>query len=106
MVITVRPKANDTPSNPIPTLGNAAAKTALPHPPRTNQKVPINSAPYFFIVFSLSVDYLWLTIPEIMSDFHLKDDGQRQRQPDEQRLSEGVEQKNYDQDHHPEIYRN
>jgi hypothetical protein len=41
-----------------------------------------------------------------MSDFHLKDDGQRQRQPDEQRLSEGVEQKNYDQDHHPEIYRN
>jgi hypothetical protein len=41
-----------------------------------------------------------------MSDFHLKDDGQRQRRPDEQRIAEGVEQKNYDQVHHPEIYRN
>src|SRR6187455_3079081 len=41
---TVRPNASDTPSRPIPTLGKAAASTALPHPPRTSQKVPIDSA--------------------------------------------------------------
>lgn len=46
IVNTVRPKASDTPSNPIPTLGNAAASTALPQPPRTSQKVPKNSAPF------------------------------------------------------------
>ena len=40
MVSTVSPNASDTPSRPIPTLGNAAARTALPHPPRTSQKVP------------------------------------------------------------------
>src|SRR5690606_41588689 len=44
MVSTVRPNASETPSNPIPTSGNAAARTALPQPPRTNQNVPINSA--------------------------------------------------------------
>src|SRR5580765_3885405 len=44
MVSTVRPKANATPRNPIPRLGKAAASTALPQPPRTNQKVPMNSA--------------------------------------------------------------
>src|SRR5262249_53128814 len=47
IVNTVRPKANATPSNPMPTLGNAAASTALPHPPRTSQNVPKNSAPSF-----------------------------------------------------------
>ena len=45
IVSTVKPKAKATPNRPIPTLGNAAANTALPHPPNTNQKVPINSAP-------------------------------------------------------------
>jgi hypothetical protein len=40
----VRPKAKETPSNPMPTFGNAAARTALPQPPNTNQKVPRNSA--------------------------------------------------------------
>jgi hypothetical protein len=44
MVITVRPKARATPRSPMPRLGNAADSTALPHPPRTNQKVPMNSA--------------------------------------------------------------
>src|SRR5205814_8940597 len=44
MVITVSPKATDTPSSPMPTPGNAAAYTALPQPPRTSQKVPMNSA--------------------------------------------------------------
>src|SRR6185369_9225375 len=44
MVRTVRPKATETPSSPIPTPGNAAASTALPQPPRTSQKVPTNSA--------------------------------------------------------------
>ena len=44
MVSTVRPKASDTPSRPIPTLGNAAARTALPQPPKTSQNVPKNSA--------------------------------------------------------------
>ena len=52
MVNTVRPKANDTPNRPIPTSGKAEARTALPQPPNTNQKVPINSAAYFFIVYS------------------------------------------------------
>ncbi|MNC64974.1 hypothetical protein D3C81_2042370 [compost metagenome] len=48
MVNTVRPNARETPSRPIPTLGNAAASTALPQPPSTSQKVPINSAAYGF----------------------------------------------------------
>src|SRR5512145_240257 len=53
MVRTVRPKASATPSRPIPTSGNAAAKTALPHPPSTSQNVPTNSAPYCFISASI-----------------------------------------------------
>jgi hypothetical protein len=28
----------------MPTFGNAAARTALPHPPKTSQNVPMNSA--------------------------------------------------------------
>src|SRR5947207_3426110 len=44
IVSTVSPNASDTPSRPIPTLGNAADRTALPHPPNTSQNVPINSA--------------------------------------------------------------
>src|SRR5271163_3080385 len=44
IVKRVRPKANATPRKPIPTLGKPAAKMALPHPPKTSQKVPINSA--------------------------------------------------------------
>src|SRR5580765_2456369 len=47
MVSTVRPNASATPSRPMPTLGNAAARTALPHPPRTSQNVPMNSADSF-----------------------------------------------------------
>jgi hypothetical protein len=49
IVNTVKPKANETPSNPIPTFGNAAAKTALPQPPSTSQKVPMNSATVRFV---------------------------------------------------------
>ena len=44
MVSTVRPKASATPSRPMPTSGKAAASTALPQPPSTSQKVPMNSA--------------------------------------------------------------
>src|ERR1051326_2164797 len=44
IVNTVNPKASDTPSSPMPTFGNAAARTALPHPPNTSQNVPTNSA--------------------------------------------------------------
>src|SRR3569833_1507152 len=44
IVSTVRPNASDTPSRPMPTLGNAAAITALPQPPSTSQNVPKNSA--------------------------------------------------------------
>jgi hypothetical protein len=55
MVKTVRPNASDTPKNPIPNSGNAEDITALPQPPKTNQKVPINSAVSFLnIFFSLS----------------------------------------------------
>ena len=44
IVRTVRPKAKDTPIKPIPTPRKAAARTALPHPPKTSQNVPMNSA--------------------------------------------------------------
>src|SRR5471030_1504554 len=44
MVRTVSPKARETPRRPMPTLGNAAASTALPHPPKTSHPVPMNSA--------------------------------------------------------------
>src|SRR5262245_29665142 len=47
MVNTVRPNARETPNKPIPTFGNAAASTALPHPPNTSQNVPRNSAVAF-----------------------------------------------------------
>src|SRR4051812_3481646 len=46
-VSTVRPNASDTPARPIPTCGNAAANTALPHPPNTSHNVPRNSAETF-----------------------------------------------------------
>src|SRR3954451_23671928 len=49
MVRTVRPKASETPSNPIPTCGNPAAMTAEPHPANVSQNVPIASATYFLI---------------------------------------------------------
>jgi hypothetical protein len=44
IVSTVKPNAKATPTKPIPRFGNAAASTALPHPPNTSQNVPINSA--------------------------------------------------------------
>src|SRR5437870_3400326 len=44
IVSTVRPNASETPTNPIPRLGKAAASTALPQPPSTSHKVPMNSA--------------------------------------------------------------
>ena len=33
----------------MPTTGTPAASTALPHPPRTSQNVPRDSAPYAFM---------------------------------------------------------
>src|SRR5271168_129618 len=47
MVRTVRPKARATPRKPMPRAGNAAARTAAPHPPKTSQNVPKNSAETF-----------------------------------------------------------
>src|SRR5580692_7997922 len=44
MVRTVSPKANATPAKPMLTAGNPAASTAAPHPPKTSQNVPKNSA--------------------------------------------------------------
>src|SRR5580692_1040525 len=44
MVRTVRPKARATPANPMPKEGKPAASTAAPHPPKTSQNVPKNSA--------------------------------------------------------------
>jgi hypothetical protein len=32
----------------MPVFGNVAARTALPHPPKTSQNVPNNSAAVFF----------------------------------------------------------
>src|SRR6516164_2568651 len=48
MVSNVSPKARATPANPMPRLGKAAARTALPQPPSTSQNVPKNSAPQRF----------------------------------------------------------
>ena len=39
----------------MPTSGNAAANTALPHPPSTSQNVPSASAAYFVIPVSFSL---------------------------------------------------
>src|SRR3990167_3716953 len=55
MVTTVRPNASETPSRPMPTSGNAAARTALPQPPNTSQNVPINSAKPFWIFVILTL---------------------------------------------------
>src|SRR5581483_6905261 len=44
IVSTLSPKASATPAKPMPKLGNAAASTALPQPPSTNQNVPQTSA--------------------------------------------------------------
>ncbi len=52
MVSTVRPNASETPGRPMPTSGNAAARTAAPHPPKVSQKVPISSAAYFLMLSS------------------------------------------------------
>src|SRR5450631_1182371 len=44
IVSTVNPNARATPTHPMPSDGNAAASTALPHPPSTSHRVPMNSA--------------------------------------------------------------
>src|SRR5262245_33308715 len=49
MVTTLSPNAKDTPTRPIPTSGKPAAMTALPHPAKVSQNVPIASAVYFFV---------------------------------------------------------
>jgi cell division septation protein DedD len=55
MVTTLNPNANDTPTSPMPTCGNAAAITALPQPAKVSQNVPIASAAHFleFMTFLL-----------------------------------------------------
>jgi hypothetical protein len=67
IVNTVRPKAKETPSNPMPTSGKAAARTALPHPPRTNQNVPMNSATYFFMGFPFRKNCIHIFIDLLLS---------------------------------------
>src|SRR6476619_7491756 len=49
MVTTLKPNARDTPTSPMPTCGKPAAMTALPHPAKVSQNVPIASAAYFFV---------------------------------------------------------
>src|SRR4051794_25975593 len=44
IVRTLSPNASATPAKPMPSPGNAAASTALPQPPSTNQNVPQSSA--------------------------------------------------------------
>jgi hypothetical protein len=48
MVRTVKPNAKLTPRNPMPSVGNPAASTALPQPAKVSQNVPKNSAPRRF----------------------------------------------------------
>src|SRR5690242_13823771 len=50
IVSRVRPKAMDTPRNPI----LSPASTALPQPPKTRTNVPTNSAQYRFIAHLLA----------------------------------------------------
>src|SRR6185437_9042788 len=54
MVTTLKPKVRATPTKPMPSCGNPAAITALPHPAKVSQNVPIASATYFcaFMTFS------------------------------------------------------
>jgi hypothetical protein len=59
MVRTVSPNASETPSRPMPTEGNEAARTALPHPAKVSQNVPTASAMYrevFLLVMPASLD--------------------------------------------------
>src|SRR5579872_740935 len=57
MVKTVSPKAKATPAKPMPTAGKPAAITAEPHPPKTSQNVPKNSAAARLLMgISTSVD--------------------------------------------------
>src|SRR5579862_8702871 len=53
MVRTVSPKAKATPTYPMPRW-TPAARTALPQPPKTSQKVPKNSAIARFVRFIVS----------------------------------------------------
>ncbi len=64
IVRTVRPKAKATPANPMPTEGKPAASTAAPHPPKTSQNVPKNSAaarmPQFrFHIYTFAGSWPW-----------------------------------------------
>ena len=47
----------------MPAPGKLQAKTALPHPPRTSQKVPMNSAKVGFICFCFSVWLVDMALP-------------------------------------------
>lgn len=57
MVTTVKPNVIAIPTNPIPNSGYAAERTALPHPPKTNQRVPINSETNFLHFISIMMVY-------------------------------------------------
>src|ERR1039457_5568966 len=64
IVRTVKPNARATPRYPIPTFGMPAARTALPQPPKTSQKVPMNSAMALFakgIAVSFSASAIGVT---------------------------------------------
>jgi hypothetical protein len=49
MVTTLRPNARDTPDQADTDLRKPAAMTALPHPAKVSQNVPIASAAYFLV---------------------------------------------------------
>src|SRR3954452_25477872 len=59
MVTTLSPNARDTPTRPIPTCGKPAAMTALPHPAKVSQNVPMASAAYFLVSTGCSPDLLF-----------------------------------------------
>src|ERR1700761_4842475 len=60
MVSTVRPKARATPTKPMPKAGKAAASTAEPHPPKTSQAVPMNSAASLRVMTHPPFCYPWV----------------------------------------------
>src|SRR5690348_393248 len=63
MVSTVRPKASETPTSPMPTCGKPAAITALPHPPKVSQNVPMASAASFFVFMGVLLRWDSLSVP-------------------------------------------
>ncbi|MBM3785940.1 MAG: transporter substrate-binding domain-containing protein, partial [Acidobacteria bacterium] len=61
----------------MPTSGKAAARTALPHPPKTSQNVPMNSATADFVICSLLAKKARTTILHTLREWNRVDYGHK-----------------------------